>query len=293
MKVVLFGILLICLNTISGSSFDAITKFLSSSNYKWYHYYSIGNIFSLIVFLFYLNFVGGIKKHIILKNKRNYFIPLARGITFIPIPIIVFFSLKEIPISIFTTVLMTTPFYIFIFSRIIQNEKIITKDWITLFIGFTGVILVLKPFLSVFNFFLLLVVIVAVYNALTNIIVSKYSKKASAYGFTFYNILPLTIFSAFFLIVDPIIPSRNELLLIFSAGLFMFLAILFWTVAFHIAGKYSRIISPFLFTQILWASLFGNIFFSESLDTLSIFGISLIILSGTILLYKTYTKNIS
>jgi drug/metabolite transporter (DMT)-like permease len=73
----------------------------------------------------------------------------------------------------------------------------------------------------------------------------------------------------------------------------MFLAVLFWTAAFHIAGKYSRIISPFLFTQILWASLFGNIFFSESLDTLSIFGISLIILSGTILLYKTYTKNIS
>ena len=30
----------------------------------------------------------------------------------------------------------------------------------------------------------------------------------------------------------------------------MFLAILFWTAAFHIAGKYSRIISPFLFTQI-------------------------------------------
>lgn len=288
MKIIFIGIVLICLNALTGSSFDTITKYLSSNNFKWYHYFSIGNIFALIIFLIFLNFVGGIKKHLILKNKSNYFIPIVRGITFIPIPIIVFFSLREIPISLFTTLLMTTPFFILIFSKIIQSEKIKIKNWLTLFIGFIGVNLILKPMSSDLNIFIFLVIIVAAYNALTNIIVSKYSKIASAYGYTFYHIFPLTIFSTFFLIFDPLLPSNQELALILLAGLFIFLAILFWTIAFHIAGKYSSIISPFLFTQILWAILFGSIFFSERLDILSIIGIALIIFSGTIAIYNTY-----
>ena len=70
MKILLLGILLICLNGLTGSSFDAITKYLSINNYKWYHYYSIGLSISLIALIIFLNFQGGIKKHIILKKKN-------------------------------------------------------------------------------------------------------------------------------------------------------------------------------------------------------------------------------
>ena len=66
MKILLLGILLICLNGFTGSIFDTITKFLSINNYKWYHYYSIGLTISLIALLIFLKFKGGIKKHILL-----------------------------------------------------------------------------------------------------------------------------------------------------------------------------------------------------------------------------------
>ena len=39
---------------------------------------------------------------------------------------------------------------------------------------------------------------------------------------------------------------------------------------------------PFLFTQIIWAAIFGNILFSETLDLISLFGIVIIICSGTL-----------
>ena len=59
-----------------------------------------------------------------------------------------------------------------------------------------------------------------------------------------------------------------------------------WNAAFHIAGKYSSIISPFVFLQILWGTLYGIIFFSEKISALSIIGIFIIITSGSIAIYN-------
>ncbi|SVC93811.1 uncharacterized protein METZ01_LOCUS346665, partial [marine metagenome] len=89
-KIIFIGIIFLILNTISGSSFDAVTKFLSSSSLIWYHYYAIGNSFALILLLIFLFFTSGIKKNIILENKESYFLPVIRGVIFVPIPIIVY-----------------------------------------------------------------------------------------------------------------------------------------------------------------------------------------------------------
>ena len=51
MKIIFLGIFFVCLNTLSGSSFDSITKYLSINSLKWYHFYSIGGIFALIFYL--------------------------------------------------------------------------------------------------------------------------------------------------------------------------------------------------------------------------------------------------
>ena len=105
MKVLLIGIFLICLNGFTGSTFDTITKFLSINNYKWYHYYSLGGTVAILTLLIFLIFNGGLKKHIVLKNNKYYFLPLLRGLHFFIIFIIIFYSLKYIPINIFTLLL--------------------------------------------------------------------------------------------------------------------------------------------------------------------------------------------
>ena len=93
MKILFSGIFLICLNGLTGSTFDTITKFLSINNYKWYHYYSIGLTLSLLTLLIFLKFKGSIKKHILLEKKQYYFLPLLRGLQFIIITLIIHHSL--------------------------------------------------------------------------------------------------------------------------------------------------------------------------------------------------------
>ena len=78
MKKIFLGIFFICLNAFSGASLDTITKFLGSSSFMWYHYWSISNIFGLILFFIFISFRGGIKKHLVLESKGNYIIPVLR-----------------------------------------------------------------------------------------------------------------------------------------------------------------------------------------------------------------------
>ena len=83
--------------------------------------------------------------------------------------------------------------------------------------------------------------------------VNKYSYIATTYGFTFYGIIPATLFSYLFFFIDPMFPSTKEFLLFGSSGIIVMISAWAFTAAYHIAGRYSSIISPFIFFQILYA----------------------------------------
>jgi drug/metabolite transporter (DMT)-like permease len=76
------------------------------------------------------------------------------------------------------------------------------------------------------------------------------------------------------------------LILFASSGVLVMISMWAWNAAYHIAGKYSSIISPFFFTQIIWATLYGKIFFSEQLDSIAVIGIIVIVVSGTVAFYN-------
>ena len=286
MKILFYGIFLVCLNTLTGSTFDAITKYSSINNYQWYHYYSIGGTVAISCFIIFLLSQGGLKKHILLEKKEYYFLPIFRGLYFISILIIIFYALKNIPINIFTMLLMTSPFFLLIFAKFILKEKLNFISWIAIIIGFCGVLIVLRPNSSNINIYIFLVLFVAISNALNFTLVSKYSHIASSYGFTFYQYIPLTLFSYIFFLNDPMLPSKKEFLLFASSGIIVMISMWAFNAAYHIAGKYSSIISPFFFTQIIWGSLYGIIFFNEKINSLSLVGIIVIVASGTIAIYN-------
>ena len=181
---------------------------------------------------------------------------------------------------------MTSPFFLLIFAKIILKEKLNYISWVAILIGFCGVLIVLRPSLSNINIFIFLVFFAVLIISFNFTIVSKYSHIATSYGFTFYQYLPITLFAYIFFIFDPLVPSLKEFILFSSAGVLMMISMWAWNKAYHIAGKYSSIISPFFFTQIIWGSLYGILFFSEELSLISIIGVIVIVISGTIAIYN-------
>ena len=285
-KIIFLGIFLVIIQTFFGASFDTTTKFLGSSkNFLWYHYYALGLGLPMILFIFFFVISKSVKKNLLFKNKKDYFLPLFRGFTFIPILITIYYSLKQIPLNIFTPIIMTTPFFILIWSSVLQKEIISLKYWVILIIGFVGTILIAKPIMFQTNVFVYLIFLVAAYNALTSVVVSKFSKNATALGYSFYNLLPLTLFCVILSVIYPVKLMKEEFSIICIGGFLLFFASLLFNFIFHVSGKYTRFISPFFFLQLVWASILGNYFFNENLDKLSILGMAFIIVSGSLTIF--------
>ncbi len=283
MKHYFIGAIALVISTFIGSCGDAIMKFLSSNGFQWYHFFAIGNTFAMIGLLITMHFNGGIKKNLTFKK---YNIPLLRGIIFSASPTIAFFSLNNIPISIYTTLMMLAPLNVVIFSYFILKEKMNFISLLAVFFGFSGVLLFLRPSVG-FNIFLLGPIIIAFVNAFCFVIVKKYNDLGTSIGYTFFLWIFPTIWSYFFFLTDPIMPTINYVIIIICGGLFLLISVFLWNYAYYQAGGYTQNISPYIYSQIVWGGLIGTIYFRENIDYLMITGAIIIVCSGLITMQKS------
>ena len=132
---------------------DAIINYLTQTDVKFYHFIFYG-IPIYLCFPLYLFFNRTLKKNI---KCTNYFPPIFRGFLNIPLPFIAFITLEQIKLPEFTTLNMTAPLMGTIFAIFLLNEKLNFLTYISLFIGFLGVLFVIQPGFESFNIYYLIV----------------------------------------------------------------------------------------------------------------------------------------
>ena len=280
----LISILMICLSSFFFAIHDTLLKLISSGNLgdiKWYHHTSIGGPFGILLILIMSYFFGGIKKNIILNS---YKIPILRGILGIMNFLMAFFALKHISLSIFTTLILTLPFFLVIFSYFILKEKITNIIILSLIVGFLGVIIILRPGFNIFTPYILLPIIMSMISGFNMVIVNKYQAVATPYGFSFYTLLFPFFIGLIFFISDPFFPNAINCSLIILAWINGVLGMFFLTYAYHRTQSFSNKIAPYIYTQLIWAVILGYIFYNEFFDIFDFIGATLIVLCGIIVL---------
>ena len=162
---------------------DAIINYLSQTDIKFYHFIFYGiPIFLCFPFYFLIN--GTLKKHV---KCTNYFPPILRGFLNIPLPFIAFITLEQIKLPEFTTLNMTAPLMGTIFAIFFLNEKLNILTYVSLLIGFLGVLFVIQPGFESFNIYYLIVLIGVLLITVTTFIVNKYSYVTTNIGYFLYG----------------------------------------------------------------------------------------------------------
>ncbi len=257
---------------------DGIINYLSSQNIQFYHFIFYGSPVFIAVPIFL--FIRGSLKNNIICN--NYWIPLIRGLIFAPMPFITFISLKNITLPEFTTLNMTAPLIGAIYGFIFLKEKLNFFVYVSLAIGFLGVIFVIQPGFDNFNIYFLVTLLGVLLITTTTTIVNKFHSVTTTLGYFLYGGLIIHIISFLFFIWDPIKVSYNVFILITIASIFINMALFLATFAFKKSQKHYSAIFCLVYLQIVWSSLIGFYFFNEYLNKYALIGASLIILSGII-----------
>ena len=177
------------------------------------------------------------------------------------------------------------PVIVVALSAIFLKEKISTKIWIAIFIGFIGVLIILRPTSSIFDPKALLPLLAAFVLGLYQVVTKKVSEHDTTETSLFYTsiigIFIMSLLASNFW--NPV--SSSSYILFFIIGIFFSLGVYLQIIALSMAR--ASIIQPFHYTLIFWAIILGYIFYNDIPDLFTIVGAVIITLSGIFVLNQS------
>jgi drug/metabolite transporter (DMT)-like permease len=181
-----------------------------------------------------------------------------------------------------------TPIIVVGMSAIFLKEYVSPKTWIAIFIGFVGVVIIMRPGLSIFDSKSLIPLAAAFFLGLYQVVTRKASEYDSAETSLFFNsIIGIGIMSVLSFFYWKELTSNSYILLI-GVGIFFSLGLYFQIIALSKAR--ASIIQPFHYTLIFWAIILGYFFYNDLPDLPTMIGAGIITLSGIYVLNQKKTE---
>ena len=171
-----------------------------------------------------------------------------------------------------------TPVIIVALSALILKENVSPKTWIAIFVGFLGVLIILRPGLSIFDIKSLLPLMAAFFLGLYQVVTRKVSENDSTETSLFYtSLIGFIVMSILaFVYWQPL--TLNSYFLFTGIGIFFSMGIYFQIIALSKAR--ASIIQPFHYTLIFWAIILGYLVYDDFPDIPTIVGAIIIAVSG-------------
>lgn len=195
-----------------------------------------------------------------------------------------FYAFSVLPLAETYAILFAAPLVITILSIPILGEKVGFHRWAAVFVGLIGVLIVLRPLDAELSLGHVAAIIAAVGGGLGAVIVRKIGKDERSAVLLLYPMM------ANFVIMGALLPFVYEPMPMGDLGLTAVVALFAFggglgVIAAYRAGD-AAIVAPMQYSQILWAALYGWVFFGEAVDLTTGIGAAVVILSGVYIVLR-------
>ena len=277
------GIIFVILAYFSFSLLDAVQKTAII-----YH-----SVFQLLLikycFVFFLSFFESLR----LKNKKfyrtkNLKLQILRSILSVIESGLFVLSFKYLSLANAHSIGSLTPVIVVVLSVYFLKETVSVKTWFAIFIGFIGVLIIMRPGLSIFDPKSLIPLAAAFTLSIYQVVTRKSSQYDSPETSLFYNSIigiGFTSVLSYFFWQEL---SSNSFLFFIAVGIFYSLGLYFQIIALTKAR--ASIIQPFHYTLIFWAIILGYIVYNDIPDYPTLIGAAIITLSGIYVLRQKNTE---
>ncbi len=231
-------------------------------------------LFALLVVLALAPLVGGAAK---LRAQRQRDVLICAGMLLLNI--IVFpLSLRYLPLADAIILAYTSPIWVVALAPLLLGERVRWQQWLAVLLGFAGACLVIKPGASGFHWAVAIPLLVAVSVGLRDIVTRKIASRESALSIVAYtNVLSILVCGA-------MLPLGWQTPDAFQLGQLVLAGVLFSVAQILMVEGFRRVeatvLSTFKYSSILFAALFGFMFWGEIPDRYAVLGAILIVVSG-------------
>jgi S-adenosylmethionine uptake transporter len=203
-----------------------------------------------------------------------------------------FFAFSQLPLATCYAIFFAMPLLITLMAIPMLGEKVGIRRGVAVMVGLVGVLIVLRPGGGDgFSIGHLAAIGAAVTGALTSVIVRKIGQQERSVVLMLYPMV-LTFFA-----MGAMMPFVYVPMSVVDLGMTAVMAFLGMLGALGIIAAYRTapavIVAPMQYSQIIWAALYGWLFFDESVDFYTAVGSAVIIASGIYIVLREGTPSVS
>jgi len=242
------------------------------------------NFIALLITVIFIKFTKGFE---ILKTDR----PLdhvKRGVIGTAGVGFAFAAFSILPMANATVLLFTIPIFTALLSMPVLGEKVGPWRWTAIIIGFAGVIVAVQPSGNMSWGGIAAALGSAVFSAMVGLYLRDLGKTEPAIRTVFYFLLIGSIITGITLPFVGKLPSWDILPFLILAGLLGFFNQTLKTKAYALAP--AALISPFMYTMLIWALLLDMIVWHKIPDLAVLAGAFIIIASNLFLFWREQIK---
>ena len=202
-------------------------------------------------------------------------------------------ALKHMPLANVTAILQSLPLAITMAAAIFLGEPVGWRRWSAICVGFTGVLIIIRPGLAGFNSYSLLALAAVLLLTVREISTRQLDKKIPTVTVALSTTLGITVFAALMLIGDEWAEINFvSWSLITAAAAAVTVATLLSVVAMRTGDI--GFVSPFRYTSLIGAIGLGILLFGEWPDGMTLLGAVIIAFAGVYSLYREqlFNKNV-
>lgn len=199
-------------------------------------------------------------------------------------------AVAHIPLADLYGITFAAPFVSVVLASTLLKEQVGWHRWLAVIIGFIGVFILAGPQFDHVNIGLLYAIMASVAIATGTIVIRKIGKNEYLPLFILYPSIGILLaggISAAFHINSDVMhwPDTGQLFTLTSISLLV-MGGQFCTTYAIANAKATASIAPFVYSQIIWAVIFGYFLFGDKLQKPTIIGLALIIGAGLYMIYR-------
>ncbi|MGI9435159.1 MAG: DMT family transporter [Geminicoccaceae bacterium] len=277
------GIALYALGMFFMSTMDVSAKWLSG-DYPVVQVVFLASLFALLPALLVLRNEGA---RTLLSPKWMYLIlrsVIATGTIFF-----FFFALKHLPLAEVAAIFAVAPLLMTAMAALLLREDVGLRRWMATMLGLLGATIIIRPGSLAFDPASLLALGSAFCYALAMILSKMMVRIESNAAIMFYNYVTVNIISGAMLLFTWTMPNGKDTLIFVSMGIFGGCANYFCISACR--SSPIQALAPFDYTALIWAILFGYLFWQHVPDLWTWVGAVAVTMGGIYVLSGNASPN--
>jgi drug/metabolite transporter (DMT)-like permease len=205
-------------------------------------------------------------------------IQIGRGLLLMAGTLFIVFAVKAMPLAEAQAISFIHPVLLTLMAVLFLGEKVGKLGWVAVFLGFAGVLIIIRPGGGLFTWAALLPLGMAFTYSSYQLLTRRIAGSESAINSLFYVMLVGALVMSAVLPFDWVSPDLTAALLFALIGMIAGIAHFFMIKALEYAP--ASLLAPFAYVQLLWVTLLGMAVFGDLPDGVTLIGVGVVVAGG-------------